>query len=930
MLIELSKKQQGVIAVFLSIILLAMFLFSAVIVDGTRIFTGRNITSGAGQLAMNAALSNYDAGLKDAYGLLAMSKTPEEMEKNLHTYFVDSLSSVGVTEEEFSRALVYLEEVNGSFNASKLPNTEVCRGQVMEQQVLDYMKYRAPVTMAEGILDKLEAMKETKLLQKVAKDELDTAEAAESLQDALEDLYSAINWEYLLADKYLLETPLSDILKEIARHARIAAAIELVYHSITETTEPYSGGDIEELVVLYHDTATALGQTMAGKDADIIGAYTGAYDSLILLKKLSLSLQNVTKEQYMEFCAEKYGFEYPEKAKSNQTESEEDEEEAESKNEAKKEAEKKYDDYQRSVNYYASVVNGMPSDIGHQLSLMDEVGRKLNDIVDQGVSNTNVVIARIKDVRSAQAELKRKYDIWVTDSKQITTEEVKKGEEESQKMYKDFVSEAGSFEELVKAAEGNNRYYKELKKYMQEVKFADVLVSNLALSASTVRAGIDNYWPHYGQNGNTIAMFVESTDFATLIRIANESHYFDNETNEKLVNLKNCAFYIEYLDKYFAEENEPDQGKIDDKNNKVKSASKDSKGTLDELIKSSDLDGIASALSDKSNLPTDMMNQKGSESKSANPKSADIDDKKKRKSILNSSSATLGSNSELDGISGLFEKLSEMTESIMENPYLTEYYLNMFSYYTVDKKDYKNGKAIAQSEDKLISLSEMDLRKDVIYRAEAEYILWGNKSDARKNVGSTKAVIFAIYFVGNIIFALTQSEVTSDARMIGDLFLPNVILAAVVKVVVEVVVATVETVRDLQIVSNGGKVVILKILNKKEWKTRFLTGNISGKSDSSSDDILAFSYKDFLWCFLTLNNMSQDKRYKMLARAADLCQVNTNVFFPGKRILYNEPTMVEVQSSIKMNNWMITDIFNDGSLDTSGSYTINYRGIQGY
>ena len=71
----MTQRQKGSVSVFLAIILLTTFLFSGVIIDGGRIYAGRTIASGAGQLALNAGLSNYDTALKDAYGLNAMAKT---------------------------------------------------------------------------------------------------------------------------------------------------------------------------------------------------------------------------------------------------------------------------------------------------------------------------------------------------------------------------------------------------------------------------------------------------------------------------------------------------------------------------------------------------------------------------------------------------------------------------------------------------------------------------------------------------------------------------------------------------------------------------------------------------------------------------------------------------------------------------------------
>ena len=73
------KKTKGAIAVFMSLILLLVFAFGCLIVDGTRILSAKSIILGAGDLAMNGALANYDTKLKDMYGLMGMKEIPEDL-----------------------------------------------------------------------------------------------------------------------------------------------------------------------------------------------------------------------------------------------------------------------------------------------------------------------------------------------------------------------------------------------------------------------------------------------------------------------------------------------------------------------------------------------------------------------------------------------------------------------------------------------------------------------------------------------------------------------------------------------------------------------------------------------------------------------------------------------------------------------------------
>ena len=58
-MLKICEKNKGAISVFLTLILLPTFIFGGVIIDGSRILGAKNIISGAGDLAMNGALSNY-------------------------------------------------------------------------------------------------------------------------------------------------------------------------------------------------------------------------------------------------------------------------------------------------------------------------------------------------------------------------------------------------------------------------------------------------------------------------------------------------------------------------------------------------------------------------------------------------------------------------------------------------------------------------------------------------------------------------------------------------------------------------------------------------------------------------------------------------------------------------------------------------------
>ena len=75
-MIDFFEKTKGSISLFLALIMLPMMTVAGLIVDGARISAAKASLSGAGDLAMNAALSEYDQILYDVYGCVRYTGTP--------------------------------------------------------------------------------------------------------------------------------------------------------------------------------------------------------------------------------------------------------------------------------------------------------------------------------------------------------------------------------------------------------------------------------------------------------------------------------------------------------------------------------------------------------------------------------------------------------------------------------------------------------------------------------------------------------------------------------------------------------------------------------------------------------------------------------------------------------------------------------------
>lgn len=211
-----KKKIQGSISVLLVIILLPMMTFSALIVDMSRINMAKQMMSSAGDLTLNTALANYDTILKDVYGLFAMSQANgmnnDQLGEELNKYFAQTLSSYGVVSEEESddyvAALIgdfrdilnegtidttnFLELENITLNATMLDKSSLAETSVLRKQIVEYMKYRAPLGVGVDFLESLTAFEKMEDQNTVVEAQVKAQESTQDVTKACQKLIQLI------------------------------------------------------------------------------------------------------------------------------------------------------------------------------------------------------------------------------------------------------------------------------------------------------------------------------------------------------------------------------------------------------------------------------------------------------------------------------------------------------------------------------------------------------------------------------------------------------------------------------------------------------------------------------------------------------------------------------------------------------------------
>ena len=211
---EFLRSVKGSVSIFLCLILLPMVTYSTMIIDASRLQTSRTVIASAGDLAMNAALSEYEQVLEDMYGLFATAGSEEEIEEQLKSYFKQTIEGKlykgdrddyktvsGLTDELISRIFEEDPEENLSnlikmevkdFEYKQVENSELSNPAIMKRQIIEYMKYKGPVSIAGGLLTKLDFLKDTEKQTEVVEKKIEYTETLSEIEDVCIRAFEAI------------------------------------------------------------------------------------------------------------------------------------------------------------------------------------------------------------------------------------------------------------------------------------------------------------------------------------------------------------------------------------------------------------------------------------------------------------------------------------------------------------------------------------------------------------------------------------------------------------------------------------------------------------------------------------------------------------------------------------------------------------------
>ena len=163
-----NKKTRGAVSVFLVMILVPCIVVTSLFVDLGRVQMSKSLATSASDLALNSLLTNYDADLNEWYGMVASCQNIEEFYEVSAQYFLRTISSQGLSEDEIILVSDYYAAATNddtiydllkvesqtapSVMISEVENANLANATIIKDQIVEFMKYRAPIEITTGLI----------------------------------------------------------------------------------------------------------------------------------------------------------------------------------------------------------------------------------------------------------------------------------------------------------------------------------------------------------------------------------------------------------------------------------------------------------------------------------------------------------------------------------------------------------------------------------------------------------------------------------------------------------------------------------------------------------------------------------------------------------------------------------------------------------
>ncbi len=885
-------KTKGAVSIFLVIILVPMLTVSSIMVDSSRIKLGKAMAESAGDLTLNTALTNYDSLLKEVYGLFAMSQNEEDLTANLEAYFKKTIMASKLSEGEAEgftdeimaslKSRFFEDKPDGDFSdfmkvnfsnfqAEKIENSQLSNPSVLKREIVEFMKYRAPISMGLGFIQSIKSFnnieKKNDVVDRKTKYYDQQSDVMKKCKDLFEDIMKFLDTNKDASGKELgITNKFIEDLDGILNNANATykdfnkTLIKDVYENNPELEQPKHN-------ITGSDGSYTVTNASNGNKADYD---PGTLDEDALINNFNSYLRHINETNiilidaiynnsvdklYATQCVRQYndsrysdyiynldmnfwklmnlrGEENPEY--EYKYDADEYEEYVQAMDRAVKVFEKVDSCYQ---SYKSSRSNSLTDKAA---KLNTDVGNFASDLQNRRTALVMAIDALEDAIRDADDlvdeinELEEKKARWGT-----ALDKCPEGDEFTTNTQAEFdnVSELFNVEEIT-ALKGRLEQIKnvldELYPHIEEYKYGskklyDITDRNGLRSAISTR----QLESHPGVTLDKPSIVNTNLEkFQQEIFDANYTVGGFNGIGRENINFRETPpKFFEYLyDKFYnAEEDEDKKEDFNDATNKI---ADNAKKDVEAAATGNSSTNFSFSTEDL-NLPSgeELTPDSGNISIGQNGDSDSLENDGSKKALEDNGSF-------ISNMFGNFSSIiADFSIGLRDNLYVTEYGLKMFSYDTfeneirynmssLDAKDSLskmiglNSNPLTEAEKaKAITLTTepINAEKNAAYGAEVEYIIFGLE-DASSNVGAAYASIFGIRFVLNSIFAFTDAEIRTTSLSIATPISAatlGVIPVPLIQAVIQIAIALAETAYDLLRLREGMPIPIYK--NKESW-----------------------------------------------------------------------------------------------------------------
>jgi hypothetical protein len=148
------QNNKGGITLFLAIIFMALLVLAGVFIDAARIAVAERKVQSSLNTTVRSVLAGYDKELIGQFGIYGLDGKSEKsvIKADVLKYFQANL-------KERHQGIKFINYEINSENINILASENLLTDETYKTQILEYMKYKAPITMTENLIEKFKKAK---------------------------------------------------------------------------------------------------------------------------------------------------------------------------------------------------------------------------------------------------------------------------------------------------------------------------------------------------------------------------------------------------------------------------------------------------------------------------------------------------------------------------------------------------------------------------------------------------------------------------------------------------------------------------------------------------------------------------------------------------------------------------------------------------